>query len=163
MNASTAVLSSLTTAMFEDSMHHEAAGEEHSGEAHGGGFAIFDTHELQEPFYQALLGLLLLTLAVSMVRMCLHNTHRLDFLPESGWLILFGCLLGTVSYLVDPNDSARNVLEFQSDTFFLILIPPIILEAGYHLRSTFFFGNFGVIVLYAVVGTILNTAVIGKS
>jgi NhaP-type Na+/H+ or K+/H+ antiporter len=52
--------------------------------------------------------------------------------------------------------------QFNQDLFFNILIPPIIFEAGYHLRTTFFFANFWVIMSYAVIGTILNNAIIAS-
>ena len=43
----------------------------------------------------------------------------------------------------------------------LILIPPILLEAGYTLDKTYFFNSIGTILLYAIVGTSLNVAFTG--
>ncbi|VDM84192.1 unnamed protein product [Strongylus vulgaris] len=47
-----------------------------------------------------------------------------------------------------------------SDLFFLYLLPPIALDAGYFLPNNAFFLNFGTILLYAVVGTIFNIVTI---
>lgn len=50
-----------------------------------------------------------------------------------------------------------------SDIFFLYLLPPIVLDAGYFMPSRPFFENIGTILLYAVVGTIWNVFGIGFS
>ncbi|VDM94730.1 unnamed protein product, partial [Onchocerca ochengi] len=47
------------------------------------------------------------------------------------------------------------------DFFFLYLLPPIALDAGYALPNQAFFENFGTIILYAVIGTIWNILSIG--
>ncbi|KHN86901.1 putative Na(+)/H(+) antiporter nhx-3 [Toxocara canis] len=47
------------------------------------------------------------------------------------------------------------------DLFFLYLLPPIALEAGYFLPNRPFFRNIGTITLYAVVGTLWNIVSIG--
>ena len=57
---------------------------------------------------------------------------------------------------------AVSFLEFDSKVFFFFLLPPIILEAAYDLNDKAFVDNFGTIVLYAVVGTVLNIAIIGS-
>lgn len=48
------------------------------------------------------------------------------------------------------------------DLFFLYLLPPIALDAGYFLPNNAFFLNIGTILLYAVVGTIFNIVTIGN-
>ena len=49
------------------------------------------------------------------------------------------------------------------DTFFLYMLPPIILDAGYFMPNRLFFDHLGTILLMAVVGTIFNMMTIGKS
>ena len=51
--------------------------------------------------------------------------------------------------------------EFTSDMFFLYLLPPIILEASWSLYNNNFFSNIRAILLFAVVGTIINFLLIG--
>jgi sodium/hydrogen exchanger 8 len=43
--------------------------------------------------------------------------------------------------------------------FFFALLPPIILEAGYTMKRRRFFKNIVSIVLFAVVGTLISTAI----
>lgn len=50
-----------------------------------------------------------------------------------------------------------------SDVFFLYLLPPIVLDAGYFMPTRLFFENFGTIFWYAVVGTLWNAIGIGIS
>ncbi|KAE9551548.1 hypothetical protein FO519_005241 [Halicephalobus sp. NKZ332] len=93
--------------------------------------------------------------------------HQLKFprsiLPESCCLIALGCCIGVFIRWMAGSKSAEAVsfLEFDSKIFFFFLLPPIILEAAYDLNDKAFVDNFGTIVLYAVVGTVLNIAIIG--
>ena len=43
------------------------------------------------------------------------------------------------------------------------MLPPIIFEAGFSLSKRTFFRNFGSILLFAVLGTLATTFVIGQS
>ena len=52
-------------------------------------------------------------------------------------------------------------MSFQPELFFFLLLPPIIFEAGYTLRRKDFFRNFGTIIAYAVLGTLVSTFIIG--
>jgi NhaP-type Na+/H+ or K+/H+ antiporter len=63
---------------------------------------------------------------------------------------------------LEEGHALHEVFGFDDQVFFLLLLPPIIWESGYHLRSTFFFGNIGIIVVYAVIGTILNVVIMGE-
>jgi len=83
-----------------------------------------------------------------------HSRPRLSKLfPESCLLIVVGVLLGVVLYFVESD----NTYQLDTEVFFLILLPPIIIDAGYFMPSRAFFDQFGTIVLYAVVGTLVRT------
>ncbi|CAN0433289.1 unnamed protein product, partial [Scytosiphon promiscuus] len=47
------------------------------------------------------------------------------------------------------------------ELFYFLLLPPIIFEAGYTLRKKDFFHNILSIVMFAVLGTLVSTFIIG--
>ncbi|KAK2142450.1 hypothetical protein LSH36_952g00068 [Paralvinella palmiformis] len=57
----------------------------------------------------------------------------------------------------------RYIVNFSTDLFFLYLLPPIILESAYSLHDRVFFDNLGTILLYAVVGTVMNCFIIAPT
>ncbi|KAJ6245278.1 sodium/hydrogen exchanger [Anaeramoeba flamelloides] len=87
--------------------------------------------------------------------------YNIRFLPESALIIVVGIVIGLIVYI--SGTEQHTLLKFDSEVFFLIFIPPIILEAGFFLDKDFFFHNLRLIILYAVFGTILNTFLVGVS
>lgn len=78
--------------------------------------------------------------------------------PESCLLIVIGIIIGVL--LVATSDEVPSTLT--PDSFFLFMLPPIILDAGYFMPNRLFFDHLGTILLMAVVGTIFNMLTIGK-
>ena len=78
--------------------------------------------------------------------------------PESCLLIAVGVVIGVL--LTQTGNMHVSLLT--PDTFFLYMLPPIILDAGYFMPNRLFFDHLGTILLFAVVGTIFNTLTIGK-
>lgn len=62
----------------------------------------------------------------------------------------------------EPPENLIGNVSFSADLFFLYLLPPIALEAGFFLPNRAFFHNFSTILTYAVVGTLWNIGSIGK-
>ncbi|KAH9394758.1 hypothetical protein TYRP_004815 [Tyrophagus putrescentiae] len=58
---------------------------------------------------------------------------------------------------------ARLKPTFTIDIFFAVLLPPIMLESAYSLNQKHFYLNIIPVLLYAVIGTVLNIATIGPS
>lgn len=79
--------------------------------------------------------------------------------PESCLLIFVGVVIGVI--LVHMTDSL-HMSPLTPDTFFFYMLPPIILDAGYFMPNRLFFDNLGTILLFAVIGTISNTLLIGR-
>ena len=78
--------------------------------------------------------------------------------PESCLLIVVGLLAGG---LIKAGGQKLPVLD--SQLFFLCLLPPIILDAGYFLPIRPFTENIGTILTFAVAGTLWNVLFVGGS
>ncbi|RDA85491.1 hypothetical protein CP532_0004 [Ophiocordyceps camponoti-leonardi (nom. inval.)] len=74
--------------------------------------------------------------------------------------IFAGMIVGLV-LLVTSGDSIRNLISFDYQIFFNLLLPPIILSSGYELHQANFFRNIGTILTFAFAGTFLSAVVIG--
>ena len=86
----------------------------------------------------------------------LHFSRRTgtDLRPQLGMTV--GLIL-----LVTSGDSIRNLISFDYQIFFNLLLPPIILSSGYELHQANFFRNIGTILTFAFAGTFLSAVVIG--
>lgn len=78
------------------------------------------------------------------------------FVPESCVLIMVGLMVGVLIKLLGET---LPVLDTQ--LFFLCLLPPIILDAGYFLPLRPFSENMGSILVLAVLGTLWNSIFVG--
>ncbi|CRK23097.1 hypothetical protein BN1723_018048, partial [Verticillium longisporum] len=63
--------------------------------------------------------------------------------------------------LIASDDSVRKLISFDHQIFFNLLLPPIILGAGYELHQANFFRYIGPIVTFAFAGTFLSAMTIG--
>ncbi|ELT87433.1 hypothetical protein CAPTEDRAFT_97875 [Capitella teleta] len=116
--------------------------------------AEFDFHTVAQPFVISIW-----IVVASAAKIGFHLNNKLSsWFPESCLLILVGVILGVILWAADVT---RIVLD--SHTFFLYLLPPIILDAGYFMPNRALFDNIGTILLFSVIGTLLNTLLIGFS
>ncbi|GMI07277.1 hypothetical protein TrVE_jg10657 [Triparma verrucosa] len=108
------------------------------------------------------------------------------YVPEAGVIILVGIAFGgPIAYAGErdreldptassgnstsnststeelPGDLATSLLSFSPTTFFLLLLPPIIFNSGYHMNRQLFFPLLPAILGYAVLGTIISTFIVG--
>ncbi|XP_006171587.1 sodium/hydrogen exchanger 2-like [Tupaia chinensis] len=114
-----------------------------------------DYQHVQVPF-----EITLWIMLASLAKIGFHLYNKMPtVVPESCLLIFMGLIMGGLIYSL--NDKSPPVMD--SDIFFLYLLPPIVLEAGYFMPSRPFFENIGTILLYAVVGTMWNAFGIGLS
>lgn len=83
----------------------------------------------------------------------------LTAVPETCLLKFVDLIMGRLIYSL--NDKSPPVTD--SDIFFLYLLPPIFLDAGYFMPSKPFLENIGTLLSCAVVGTMRNEFGIGLS
>ena len=70
----------------------------------------------------------------SLAKVGFHLSHKLtEKFPESCLLIILGLVVGALLYATKLAEQKAYVLN--SNTFFLFLLPPIILEAGYFMPN----------------------------
>ncbi|XP_030762273.1 sodium/hydrogen exchanger 3 isoform X3 [Sitophilus oryzae] len=113
-------------------------------------------HRVETPF---IIGLWIF--CASLAKIGFHMAPKLSArFPESCLLIFVGVAIGVV--LVHITDSV-HMSPLTPDTFFFYMLPPIILDAGYFMPNRLFFDHLGTILLFAVIGTIFNTLLIGAS
>ena len=94
------------------------------------------------------------------------------YLPEAGLVILLGMFAsGFLSFFtitVKPGETPppmsipRSLQTFSSTAFFLVLLPPIIFQAGYSLNKKLFFPLLTPISMFAIVGTTVSCIMIAS-
>jgi len=90
-----------------------------------------------------------------------HASKRLENLcPESCLLIVIGIILGVITYF---SSDQNEIIEFDAHLFFTVILPPIIMEAGYFIPTRAFFDQLGTILLHAVVATLVGLQYIHPS
>ncbi|XP_041810958.1 Na(+)/H(+) exchanger beta-like [Chelmon rostratus] len=112
----------------------------------------FNYDHVRKPFEISLWILLAL-----LMKLGFHIIPRVsNVVPESCLLIVVGLLVGGIIKAIGEE---APVLD--SKLFFLYLLPPIILDAGYFLPIRAFTENMGTILVFAVVGTLWNAFFVG--
>uniref|UniRef100_A0A3Q1AGE3 Sodium/hydrogen exchanger n=1 Tax=Amphiprion ocellaris TaxID=80972 RepID=A0A3Q1AGE3_AMPOC len=113
----------------------------------------FNFEHVRKPFEISMWILLAL-----LMKLGFHIIPRISHVvPESCLLIVVGLLVGGTIKAVE----GTNAPVLDSKLFFLYLLPPIILDAGYFLPIRPFTENLGTILVFAVLGTLWNVFFIG--
>ncbi|XP_037077442.1 Na(+)/H(+) exchanger beta-like, partial [Pollicipes pollicipes] len=136
---------------------------------------------------QTYYAITLFIVIAGLAKLGFHHAHFLSSkLPESCLLIILGIFVGIITYhirhrldgetfpaiafvntsvrVLDCEDEFAGFFpKFDSELFFLVLLPPIVLEASYSLHDRTFLDNLGTVLLFAVVGTLFNMFIIGPA
>mmetsp|Transcript_5583 Transcript_5583/g.14202 ORF Transcript_5583/g.14202 Transcript_5583/m.14202 type:complete len:698 (-) Transcript_5583:324-2417(-) len=86
---------------------------------------------------------------------------RVMWIGEAAVALLLGMFVGVIVRYAYTDKKYDEVMSFQNDFFFLVLLPPIIFEAGFSLNVEPFVDNIGAICTFAFAGTFISTMSIG--
>jgi solute carrier family 9 (sodium/hydrogen exchanger), member 8 len=92
----------------------------------------------------------------------LYNmVEALHIFPESIAAIIIGIGIGIFFKVAYGKHGMVDFLEFEPHTFFLILLPPIMFQAGFNLDMGTFLRNIKTINMYAIFATLIASFVFG--
>ena len=130
-----------------------------------------ESHEIVAAFSMTVMITILLLVIILGATIKHYN---IQWLHQSGAALLLGVMVGfVVSYVRrDPmyHDNTQQSqrmtsfvewIMFDTEFFFLVLLPPVIFESGYTLNPETLFKNFDAISVFAFLGTFTSTLVVG--
>eukprot|EP00055_Hartaetosiga_balthica_P012116 m.57927 g.57927 ORF g.57927 m.57927 type:complete len:530 (-) comp7841_c0_seq4:80-1669(-) len=112
-----------------------------------------------ETFASFRMVFLLSIMSVSILVAYAIEKYKIHYLPESVAIILIGVLASSILRFV--NEDLEPLETFDTTSFFLFILPPIIFESGYSLHRRNFFQHFSAILTFAFFGTLLSALVVG--
>jgi solute carrier family 9 (sodium/hydrogen exchanger), member 6/7 len=74
---------------------------------------------------------------------------------EAGLVIILGMILSYAA-LESGHTDMTHMLSFNENFFFYFCLPPIVFASGYNMKRKKFFENFGNILLFGLIGTVVQ-------
>ncbi|KAI0168476.1 putative sodium/hydrogen exchanger 3 [Pestalotiopsis sp. NC0098] len=114
----------------------------------------------QEVMASWALFILLILLIISFFTSYMLQQKKVQAVHETVISIFAGMTVGLL-LRITTGHSLQQLVSFDFQIFFNLLLPPIILNSGYELHQANFFRNIGVILTFAFAGTFLSAVVVG--
>lgn len=114
----------------------------------------------REIFTSWALFILIVLLIIALFTSYILQTRKIQAVHETVLSIFAGMVVGLILRLTAVV-SVREVLSFDYQFFFNLLLPPIILSSGYELHQGNFFRHIGTILTFAFAGTFISAVVLG--
>ncbi|KAG2176628.1 hypothetical protein INT44_007292 [Umbelopsis vinacea] len=116
---------------------------------------------VEEEMYSSWALLILTTLLIGALWTSYYlQLKKIRAIHETVISIMAGMLVGLIIKL-SPGTIIQHMVQFNGGFFFNLLLPPIILNSGYELKRQNFFRNFGTILVFALMGTLISAVIIG--
>ncbi|KAF2128626.1 sodium/hydrogen exchanger [Dothidotthia symphoricarpi CBS 119687] len=114
----------------------------------------------KEIFTSWALSILIVLLIIALFTSYTLQTRKIQAVHETVLSIFAGMVVGLVLRLTAVA-SVRDAVSFDYQMFFNLLLPPIILSAGYELHQGNFFRHIGTILTFAFAGTFISAVTLG--
>ncbi|KAA0188841.1 Sodium/hydrogen exchanger [Fasciolopsis buskii] len=113
--------------------------------------------------YSVHITIMAFLICMVLIKVLFHRLpHVSRYVPESLLLIIMGLIFGVaVRTEIREHDNESSSWQLTPELFFIYLLPPIVLEASYSLYNRTFSEYLGIVLLFAVLGTIINFVLIG--
>ncbi|XP_071744820.1 LOW QUALITY PROTEIN: Na(+)/H(+) exchanger beta-like [Lepeophtheirus salmonis] len=145
------------TEYLNGSSFHHSNESGHEGGSHGVALASWRWDE-----YAATILFTLMIILAAAFKIAFHHIPVIpNYVPESCVLIILGCLAGGIINSGSIFTEAHPFPKFTSNLFFNVLLPPVILDSAFSLYDRDFISNLGPVLLFAIIGTLVNIFVIG--
>ncbi|KAL8868987.1 MAG: hypothetical protein Q9174_004613 [Haloplaca sp. 1 TL-2023] len=114
----------------------------------------------KEIYSSRALFILIMLLIAALFASYMLQQKKIQAVHETVLSIFAGMVAGLVIKLTGST-FIQSVVSFDYLSFFNLLLPPIILAAGYELHQANFFRNIGTILTFAFAGTFISAVVLG--
>ena len=129
--------------------------------AHGGGHHGIRLASWRWDQYNSMFWVVLTIILAILINVNYHHIPVISYFPESCFIILLGIGLGAI--ITHESVELDSFPKLTPSLFFNVLLPPIILDAAFAIYNRDFLNNIFSIILFAVIGTVINTFAIGYS